>query len=45
MKTMILLTFILLALYFTGVRSLGKWLLSIMGNILLVSLKPSMETP
>jgi hypothetical protein len=40
MKTLIFAIVILIALYFIGIRSFNKWLLSIMGGVLIFSLKP-----
>ena len=39
MKTLIFGIVILIALYFMGIRSFNKWLLSIMGGLLIFSLR------
>jgi hypothetical protein len=44
MKTLIFLTVILIGLFFVGIRSICKGLLSFLGIILIVSLKPSLGT-
>jgi hypothetical protein len=44
MKTLIFGVVILIALYFIGIRSFNKWLLSKMGGVLIFLLKPPIRS-